>query len=157
METVERARDHGERWRSFLGARAERERGRGCSAGGTTERGRASECGRALEKAQACGGVAGKRAVVGASTAESAGGSGGTVPTGGAHRIERERESERASVLTSRACGTERASVRAQRELAPTGRPHRAARGREARESGHGMTLTGGDRLSGRGGRTGAG
>jgi hypothetical protein len=72
---------------------------------------------------------------VGASTEESAGGSrGGTVLTGGAHRTERERASERASVLTSGACGTERASALAQRELAPTGRPHRAARGRGKRE-----------------------
>jgi hypothetical protein len=54
-----------------------RERERGCSVGGTTKRGRASECGRAPEKAQACGSVVGKRAVVGASTVESAGGSGG--------------------------------------------------------------------------------
>jgi hypothetical protein len=41
-------------WRttvSFTGARAERERGRGCSTEGTAERGRASECVRALEKA----------------------------------------------------------------------------------------------------------
>jgi hypothetical protein len=112
-----------------------RERERGCSVGGTTERGRASECGRAPEKAQACGSVVGKRAVVGASTVESAGGSGGgggTVPTGGAHG--RESASEQASVLTSRARRTERASVRAQRELASIGRPHRAARGREGRE-----------------------
>jgi hypothetical protein len=32
-------------WRSSLGTCAERERGRGCSAEGATERGRASECG----------------------------------------------------------------------------------------------------------------
>jgi hypothetical protein len=36
--TVERAADHGGQWWSSLGARA-RERGRGCLAGGTTERG----------------------------------------------------------------------------------------------------------------------
>jgi hypothetical protein len=53
-------------------------------------------------------------------------------PTGGAHG--RESASEQASVLTSRARRTERASVRAQRELASIGRPHRAARGREGRE-----------------------
>jgi hypothetical protein len=60
------------------------------------------------------------------------GGGGGPVPTGGAHG--RESASEQASVLTSRARRTERASVRAQRELASIGRPHRAARGREGRE-----------------------
>jgi hypothetical protein len=41
----QRAADHGERRRSFLGALAERERGQGCSAECTTEQGRASECG----------------------------------------------------------------------------------------------------------------
>jgi hypothetical protein len=72
-------------------ARAERDRGRGCSAEGATERGRASECVRAPEKARARGGMVGKHTVVGATTAESAGGSGGrgAVPTGGAHGTER--------------------------------------------------------------------
>jgi hypothetical protein len=58
-------------------ARAERERGRGCSAEGATEWGRVSECGRAPEKARAHGAMAGKRAVVGVSTAEGACGSEG--------------------------------------------------------------------------------
>jgi hypothetical protein len=44
--TAERARGHGERRRSSMGTRAERERGWGCSAEGATEWGRASECGR---------------------------------------------------------------------------------------------------------------
>jgi hypothetical protein len=72
----------GERRWSSLGACAERERGRGCSAEGVTERGRASECGRGPEKARARGGVAGKRADMDASTAESVGGSGQAGPMG---------------------------------------------------------------------------
>jgi hypothetical protein len=48
---------------------------------------------RALEKARARGGVAGKRAVVGTSTAGARVVQGGkTVPTGGAHGIERAGE-----------------------------------------------------------------
>jgi hypothetical protein len=62
---------------SFTGTRAKRERGRGCSAEGATKRGRASECVRTPEKAWARGGMARKHAVLGASTVESAGGSGG--------------------------------------------------------------------------------
>jgi hypothetical protein len=89
MATAERARDHGEQRQSSMGARAEREGGRGCLAEGATERRRASECGRAPEKTRACGGMARKCVVVGASTAESACGSAGTVPTGGAHGTER--------------------------------------------------------------------
>ena len=61
--------------------RAQRETGRGCSAEGATERGRASECGRAPEKARARGGVAGKRAVGGASTAGARGVQGGETDT----------------------------------------------------------------------------
>jgi hypothetical protein len=41
---------------SFTGARAKREIGRGCSGEGATERGRASECVRAPNKARARGG-----------------------------------------------------------------------------------------------------
>jgi hypothetical protein len=59
------------------------------------------------------------------------GGGGGQFRQGGAHGTERERASERASALTSEARRTERASARARREPAPTGQPHRAARGRE--------------------------
>jgi hypothetical protein len=80
---------------SFTGARAERERGRGCSAEGATEWGRVIECGRALEKARAHGGVAGKRAVVGTSTAESVSGSGGG--DGSDMQSPRNRESMRAN------------------------------------------------------------
>jgi hypothetical protein len=47
---------------------------------------------RAPEKTRARGGVAEKRSVVGASTVESAGGSGGTALTGGAHGTERAGE-----------------------------------------------------------------
>jgi hypothetical protein len=74
---TKRAAEHGERRRSSMGTRVERERGRGCSAKGATERGRASECGRGPEKARARGGVARKHEVVGTSTAESTGDSGG--------------------------------------------------------------------------------
>jgi hypothetical protein len=72
--------------------RAHRETGRGCSAEGATERGRASECGRAREKAWACGGVARKRTVVDASMAEGTCGSRGAVPTGGTHGSARAGE-----------------------------------------------------------------
>jgi hypothetical protein len=97
------------------------------------------------------GGVAGKRAVVGASTAESTGDSGGWFRQAGPMG-QRERTSKRASALTSGARGIERASARAWRKPAPTGRPHQAARGREGR--GCALDgLTGGGHLSG-GGRT---
>jgi hypothetical protein len=57
----------GPRW-TFAGACA----GRECSTEGATERG-VSECVRAPEKGSGAWGVAGKRAVVGASTVEYAG------------------------------------------------------------------------------------
>jgi translation initiation factor IF-2 len=83
------------------------------------------------------GGGGGGRFRLGGPTGVAGGGGAGAGPpppgpTGGAHG--RESASEQASVLTSRARRTERASVRAQRELASIGRPHRAARGREGRE-----------------------
>jgi hypothetical protein len=59
---------------------------------GATERGSASECVRAQKKARAHEGVAGKRADMCASMAESACGSGLTVPTHGAHGTERAGE-----------------------------------------------------------------
>jgi hypothetical protein len=43
--TVERATDVGERWWSCLGARAGRERGKGCSVEGTNEQGEVVERG----------------------------------------------------------------------------------------------------------------
>jgi hypothetical protein len=77
----------------------------------------------APEKARARGGVARKRAVMGASTAESVGGSGGRFrqarPT-----EQRERASERAAELTSGARRTETVGSRARGKPAPTGRPH---------------------------------
>jgi hypothetical protein len=75
---------------------------------------------------------------------------------GGAHETERKRASERASALTSGAHRSAREGVRARMSLAPTSRPHREARGRERRESGRETALTGGDRLSGKGGRASA-
>jgi hypothetical protein len=136
MATAERARDHDEQRQSSLGARAERERGRGCLAEGATERGRTSECGRAPEKARACGGMARKCLVVGASTAERAGGSAGTVPTGGAHRTKRQRASEHISALTSGARGTERerASACAEGTCADRSTPPGSERERERGE-----------------------
>jgi hypothetical protein len=77
MAATERAADHSERRQSSLGVRAERERGRGCSAEGATERGMVGECGWGPEKAWARRGVAEKCAAMGASTVESAGDSGG--------------------------------------------------------------------------------
>jgi hypothetical protein len=91
-------------WRAaaeLLGARAVRERGRECSTEGATGQGRANERGQGPEKARARGGVARNRAVVGASTVESAGGSEGKGPTDGPQGSERERASERVSALTS--------------------------------------------------------
>jgi hypothetical protein len=108
--------------RSSLGTRAERERGRGCSAEGATERGRASECGRAPEKARARAGMARKHVVVGASTVESVGGWGRFRQAG--PRGQRERTSERAARLTNGARGTAREGMRTRRSLAPTSRPH---------------------------------
>jgi hypothetical protein len=78
-----------------------------------------------LEKrARACGGVAGKHAVVCASMTESASGSGGTVPTGGAHGTERavERTGNRADEQGPR--DRENARMRggnSRRQVGPTG------------------------------------
>jgi hypothetical protein len=58
----------------------------------------------------------------------------GVVPTGGAHRTERERAIEWASVLTSEARGSAREGMCARMSLAPTSRPHWAAREREREE-----------------------
>jgi hypothetical protein len=136
---------------SFTDAHVERERGQGCSDEGATEQGRASECVRALEKARARGGVAGKCAVVGVSTADSACGSGGgTVLTGGAHRTERagerigSRADERGPWVRERmrVCTEEIGA----KKLAPLG-------SERERERASRMALTGGVRLSGRGRR----
>jgi hypothetical protein len=78
--------------------------------------------------------MAEKCTVVGSSTTESMGDLGWTVPMGGAQGTERERTSERASALMSRARGSMREGVSARMSLAPTSRPHRTARGREKRE-----------------------
>jgi hypothetical protein len=75
---------------------------------------------------------------------------------GGAHGTERERASEWALALMSEAHGSTREGVRVRMSLAPTSQPHRAARGRERRESGRETVLTGRDRLSGKDGRAGA-
>jgi hypothetical protein len=101
--------------------------------------------------------VAGNRAVVGVCTAESAGGWEGKGPTDGPHGSERERVSERASMLTSGAHGSVRDGKHARMGLAPTIRPHQTARGREGRECGHETTLIGGDRMLGEGARGGLG
>jgi hypothetical protein len=50
--------------------------------------------------------------------------------------------------------GSASEGVRTWMSMAPTSRPHQAARGREERESGREAALTGGDRLSREGGRT---
>jgi hypothetical protein len=72
-------------------------------------------------------------------------------PTG-----QRERASERAARPMSGARETTREGAHTWRRSAPTSRPHWAARGRERRESGRETALTGGGRLSEKGGRTGA-
>jgi hypothetical protein len=56
--------------RSFAGARRARERERECLAEGTTEQGERDSVGGLQKEARPCGGMAEKRAVVGASTAE---------------------------------------------------------------------------------------
>jgi hypothetical protein len=83
---------------SFTGACVERERARGCVAEGATERGRGVSVCRLQKRLGARGVMAGKRADVGGSTTESAGGSRGTVSTGRAHGTERvgERTGSRA-------------------------------------------------------------
>jgi hypothetical protein len=110
--------------------RAQRETGRGCSAEGAIERGRASECGRAREKARACGGMARKRIVVDASTTEGTSSSRGAVPTGGTHGSARagERTGDRADEWGPR---DKERGTRVRGELAPTAPSHQAARGRE--------------------------
>jgi hypothetical protein len=114
-------------WRSSLGTCAERERGRGCSAEGATERGRASECGgvqKRLGHVKAWPENARSWARPRRRAQAIRGGRFGQVgPIG-----QRERTSERASALTSGAHGTERASTCARREPTPIGRPHRVAR-----------------------------
>jgi hypothetical protein len=87
-------------------------------------------CAGSKQGSGAWGGVAEKHAVVGATTAESADSWRGTIMTVRAHRTERagERTGNRADEWSPRA---EREGLRAWRKLAPTSRPHRAARGRE--------------------------
>jgi hypothetical protein len=85
------------------------------------------------------------------------GGGEGTGPTDRTHGSARagERTGGRADEWGMR--DRERARACVWREVAPTGRPHRSARGIEGSESGRGTMLTGGDRLSGRGRRVGEG
>jgi hypothetical protein len=87
----------------------------------------------------------------------SGGGGEGTGPTDRTHGSARagERTGGRADEWGMR--DRERARACVWREVAPTGRPHRSARGIEGSESGRGTMLTGGDRLSGRGRRVGEG
>jgi hypothetical protein len=101
----------------------ERERGRGCSAKGATERGRANERGRGPEKARARGSWLGNtwtwarprrvaRAVRKGKVRQ-------TGPTD-----QREWASKRAIGLTSEARRTVREGKRTRKRSAPTSRPH---------------------------------
>jgi hypothetical protein len=96
---------------------------------------------RAPEKARARGGVAGKCAVVGVSTAESAGCSGETVSTGGAHRTKKAGER-----MVSRA--DERGPRDSERRRACAKETGAGQREGEKGAHGRGLAPTGGDHLS---------
>jgi hypothetical protein len=94
----------------------------------------------APEKARACGGVAEECAVVGTSKAKRSVGSGGAVPTGGAHGIEK-AASERAVSSKARGPRDRERGGHTRGELAPTARSHQPKR-----ESGDARAQVGADR-----------